>query len=91
MMAQAIALGKRPHVIVGTPGRVVDHLTNTKVGVLHCDVSTKWILCSSDSMYYQYAAEDRCMWWMPVVSALFGSSRTLLKKWIWFRVVALAL
>jgi hypothetical protein len=32
MMAQAIALAKRPHVIVGTPGRVVDHLTNTKVG-----------------------------------------------------------
>lgn len=30
MMAQAIALGKRPHVVVGTPGRVVDHLTNTK-------------------------------------------------------------
>jgi len=31
MMAQAIALAKRPHVIVGTPGRVVDHLSNTKV------------------------------------------------------------
>lgn len=30
MMAQAISLGKRPHIIVGTPGRVVDHLTNTK-------------------------------------------------------------
>ena len=30
MMAQSIQLGKRPHVIVGTPGRVVDHLTNTK-------------------------------------------------------------
>jgi len=30
MTAQAIALGKRPHVIVGTPGRVVDHLENTK-------------------------------------------------------------
>jgi ATP-dependent RNA helicase DDX47/RRP3 len=30
MMAQAIALGKRPHIIVGTPGRVVDHLSNTK-------------------------------------------------------------
>ena len=30
-MAQAIALAKRPHVIVGTPGRVMDHLTNTKV------------------------------------------------------------
>ena len=30
MMAQSIALGRRPHVIVGTPGRVVDHLSNTK-------------------------------------------------------------
>ena len=27
---QAIAVAKRPHVIVGTPGRVVDHLSNTK-------------------------------------------------------------
>lgn len=32
MMGQAIALAKRPHIIVGTPGRVVDHLSNTKVG-----------------------------------------------------------
>jgi len=31
MMGQAIALGKRPHVIVATPGRLVDHLQNTKV------------------------------------------------------------
>ena len=30
MMQQAVALGKRPHVIVGTPGRVVDHIANTK-------------------------------------------------------------
>lgn len=30
MMAQTVALAKRPHVIVGTPGRVVDHLSNTK-------------------------------------------------------------
>ena len=30
MMGQAIALGKRPHVIVATPGRLVDHLQNTK-------------------------------------------------------------
>ena len=30
MMTQAIALAKKPHVIVGTPGRLVDHLTNTK-------------------------------------------------------------
>ncbi|KAG4176864.1 hypothetical protein ERO13_A11G271500v2 [Gossypium hirsutum] len=30
IMQQQIALGKRPHIIVGTPGRLVDHLTNTK-------------------------------------------------------------
>ncbi|KAH7434522.1 hypothetical protein KP509_06G021600 [Ceratopteris richardii] len=30
MMAQAISLAKRPHIVVGTPGRLVDHLTNTK-------------------------------------------------------------
>ena len=36
MMAQAIALAKRPHIIVGTPGRVVDHLSNTKVRGCTC-------------------------------------------------------
>lgn len=30
MMEQSIALGKRPHVIVATPGRLQDHLENTK-------------------------------------------------------------
>ncbi|KAJ3332763.1 ribosomal RNA processing protein [Blyttiomyces sp. JEL0837] len=30
MMSQAIALAKKPHVIVCTPGRLVDHLENTK-------------------------------------------------------------
>lgn len=33
LMSQAIALGRRPHILVGTPGRVVDHLSNTKVWI----------------------------------------------------------
>uniref|UniRef100_A0A0E0LPC0 RNA helicase n=1 Tax=Oryza punctata TaxID=4537 RepID=A0A0E0LPC0_ORYPU len=28
--SQTISLAKRPHVVVGTPGRLLDHLTNTK-------------------------------------------------------------
>jgi ATP-dependent RNA helicase DDX47/RRP3 len=30
MAEQAIALGKQPHIIVGTPGRVLDHLQHTR-------------------------------------------------------------
>lgn len=30
MMAQTVKLGKRPHVLIGTPGRIIDHISNTK-------------------------------------------------------------
>jgi ATP-dependent RNA helicase DDX49/DBP8 len=32
MMAQSLELGNRPHVVVATPGRIVDHLRSSKSG-----------------------------------------------------------
>ena len=40
MMAQAVMLGKGVHIVVGTPGRIVDHLSNTKVS--RFEVIRRW-------------------------------------------------
>lgn len=29
MMAQALDLGNRPHIVIATPGRIMDHLRST--------------------------------------------------------------
>lgn len=42
MMDQARALAKRPHVVVATPGRLNDHLENTKGFSLR---SLKFLVC----------------------------------------------
>jgi len=43
MMAQAIALSKKPHVVVASPGRLMDHLESTKGFNLR---TLKYLVCS---------------------------------------------
>lgn len=48
MVGQAVELAKRPHVVVGTPGRVKDHMTNTRGFAMP---KVKWfILDEADKM-----------------------------------------
>ena len=60
MMAQAIAIGKRPHIIVGTPGRVVDHLSNTKVSVQQLWLITWLAVHQAFMLLYRWLPTDTC-------------------------------
>jgi hypothetical protein len=49
MVTQAMTLARKPHIIVATPGRLVDHLENTKGFSLR---ALKYLV--SIYFYYQY-------------------------------------
>lgn len=46
MMSQALLLAKKPHILIATPGRLVDHLENTKGFNLR---SLKFLVSNSNS------------------------------------------
>ena len=48
MMEQALELGNRPHVVVATPGRIVDHLRSSCTG--EWDLSRVKFLVFGDSL-----------------------------------------
>lgn len=50
MVSQAIALGKKPHIVVATPGRLLDHLENTR-GFSLRSLRYLVMVCSSSSPY----------------------------------------
>jgi ATP-dependent RNA helicase DDX47/RRP3 len=52
MVTQSVALAKKPHVIVATPGRLQDHLENTKGFSLR---GLKFLVCR-ESIYSSYTA-----------------------------------
>ena len=73
MMAQAIALGKGVHVIVGTPGRVVDHLSNTKARAACTPaLDTRLLICPCKFRQYQVAASALSVWATAAESVAFA-------------------
>ncbi|KAI9224989.1 Ddx49-A-prov protein-like protein [Blastocladiella britannica] len=56
MMAQALALQKRPHVVIGTPGRLVDHLNSGTA--LHLRKIKFLVLDEADRLLHPTFSDD---------------------------------
>lgn len=48
-MSQALVLAKKPHILIATPGRLLDHLENTKGFSLR---SLKYLVSNHASLYF---------------------------------------
>lgn len=59
MVAQSLMLAKKPHIIIATPGRLVDHLENTK-GFSLRNLKMLVSRCINSQNVIQYIATPRC-------------------------------
>lgn len=64
-VAQAVALAKRPHIIVATPGRLNDHLENTKGFSLR---TLKFLARTEDYLYLHLIFTPFRFWMKPTGS-----------------------
>ncbi|XP_017785599.1 PREDICTED: probable ATP-dependent RNA helicase DDX47 [Nicrophorus vespilloides] len=80
MMSQAIILAKKPHIIIATPGRLIDHLENTKGFNLR---SLKFLVMDEADRILNMDFEvevDKCLKVIPRDRRTFLFSATMTKK-----------
>lgn len=72
MVSQAMALAKKPHIVVASPGRLVDHLENTKGFSLR---TTKYLIMDEADRLLSMDFEESLM---KIVQVLPSDKRALL-------------